>query len=515
MPRRSRSRKGEDGALYVGTGPNGRVVRFAPGGTRTTYYETGQKYVWALAFVGKTLYAATGSARAAVSRSRAPGKGRVVLDAQGRAPVGARDRRQGHAVRRRVGPRHRVRVDRTGHARALFEAPEKEIRALAWDGHALYAAAMSAAPITIDDAGPRSRRRARASARWSTGSCPTPRRPRTGCRRRGSSTRSLPRDGKVWAATGSRAALYRVDARGKGDALWAGSEGQVHRARDRARAAELLARDLEPVAALSRAHRRAARAPRSRRRSTPSASRAGAGCGPTATRRARTSRRAAATPPSPDSTWSDVGGRPARRPRRVAVRALAAVEARAAGLERGRASARVTVAWGEVNQAPAHRRLHGLPGARQVLRGRAQRAPRPDHAGTARRPPRAVQRRRARARPQRRRAAAVGAGHPPAGVEGERPERRRPGLPPDRAARRARARGRRSRAASRTRSTRGTRRAGPTAATRCASIATDEDENPPGRGARGRGHRRAGRARPLAAGVRRGLEARLDGTARS
>src|SRR5262249_14908889 len=52
--------RGPDGALYAGTGPNGRVVRFDSHGARTTYFETGQKYVWALAWVGHTLYAATG-----------------------------------------------------------------------------------------------------------------------------------------------------------------------------------------------------------------------------------------------------------------------------------------------------------------------------------------------------------------------------------------------------------------------------------------------------------------------
>ena len=216
--------RGEDGALYVGTGPNGRVVRFAPGGARTTYFETGQKYVWALAFVGKTLYAATGPLGKLFAIDAA-GKGHVVFDAKashlsalatdgkGTLFVGAAGRGIIYAVN-------------GGRARALFEAPEKEIRALAWDGHALYAAAMSAAPITIDDSGldPATGEGQRsvvyrivpdssASAHWVSP--------------QGLVYALLPKDGLVWAATGSRAALYRIDARGKGDALWAGSEGQV------------------------------------------------------------------------------------------------------------------------------------------------------------------------------------------------------------------------------------------------------------------------------------------------
>src|SRR5262245_45628935 len=143
--------RGEDGSIYVGTGPNGKVIRFAPGGARTTYYETGQKYVWALQFVGRTLYAATGPLGQLIAID-GTGKGKVVFDAKashlsalatdgkGTLFVGASGRGIVYAI---VKER----------ARALFEAPEKEIRSLAWDGHALYAAAMSASPISIDDSG--------------------------------------------------------------------------------------------------------------------------------------------------------------------------------------------------------------------------------------------------------------------------------------------------------------------------------------------------------------------------
>ncbi len=216
--------RGEDGALYVGTGPGGHVMRFAPNGARTTYFETGQKYVWALAFVGKTLYAATGPL-GKLYAIEAAGKGKVVLDARaahlsalatdgkGTLFVGASGRGIVYAV---TG----------GRARALFEAPEKEIRALAWDGHALFAAAMSTAPITIDDAAldPAAGEGQRsvvyrivpdsaAAAHWVSP--------------QGLVYALLAEGGHLWAATGSRAALYQLDARGKGDALWAGGEGQV------------------------------------------------------------------------------------------------------------------------------------------------------------------------------------------------------------------------------------------------------------------------------------------------
>ncbi len=50
---------GPDGAVYAGASPGGKVYRVA-NGRADVYYETGAKYVWALAFGGPALYVATG-----------------------------------------------------------------------------------------------------------------------------------------------------------------------------------------------------------------------------------------------------------------------------------------------------------------------------------------------------------------------------------------------------------------------------------------------------------------------
>jgi sugar lactone lactonase YvrE len=50
---------GADGALYAGASPGGKVYRVS-GGKAEVYYETGARYVWALEFVGSSLYVATG-----------------------------------------------------------------------------------------------------------------------------------------------------------------------------------------------------------------------------------------------------------------------------------------------------------------------------------------------------------------------------------------------------------------------------------------------------------------------
>ncbi|HEY8712317.1 MAG TPA: PQQ-binding-like beta-propeller repeat protein, partial [Thermoanaerobaculia bacterium] len=50
-----------DGAVYIGTSPNGKVYRVDPeSGKATTFYDPKQAYIWALHFVGNDLAIATG-----------------------------------------------------------------------------------------------------------------------------------------------------------------------------------------------------------------------------------------------------------------------------------------------------------------------------------------------------------------------------------------------------------------------------------------------------------------------
>lgn len=50
---------GPDGALYAGASPGGKIYRIQKG-EASPYYETGARYVWALAFAGPTLWIGTG-----------------------------------------------------------------------------------------------------------------------------------------------------------------------------------------------------------------------------------------------------------------------------------------------------------------------------------------------------------------------------------------------------------------------------------------------------------------------
>jgi hypothetical protein len=215
-----------DGALYAGTGPAGKIVRL-DGRQRRTFFDTGQKYVWALAWVGRTLYAATGPGGKLFAID-GEGKGRVVLDARAAHLTALAADGDGGVFVGAAGRGIVYHVDGAGRARALYEAPEKEIKALAYDRGALYVAALTAAPLT-----------------FAANDAPEP---GDGTGQRAVVYRIVPDssvtlhwvapqglvfalapggDGTLWAATGSRAALYAIDARGRGTALWSEPDGQA------------------------------------------------------------------------------------------------------------------------------------------------------------------------------------------------------------------------------------------------------------------------------------------------
>ena len=89
---------GPDGAIYAAGAPGGKVYRIAEG-KASPYYSPGSKYVWALAFVGSTLWVGTGLP-GEIHKVSGPGKGERVhatadshvrvlhADAQGRVWAG-------------------------------------------------------------------------------------------------------------------------------------------------------------------------------------------------------------------------------------------------------------------------------------------------------------------------------------------------------------------------------------------------------------------------------------------
>ena len=133
---------GPDGALYAGASPGGKVYRVA-GGKADVYFETGAKYVWALAFDGKTLFAATGLP-GAIYRITAAKKGErlytstdahvrsLFVDPQGRLWAGT------------SGSGLVLRIDRGGTVTTIYDSSKTEISSItaSVDGR-VWAAAVS------------------------------------------------------------------------------------------------------------------------------------------------------------------------------------------------------------------------------------------------------------------------------------------------------------------------------------------------------------------------------------
>jgi outer membrane protein assembly factor BamB len=134
-----------DGKVYAGTSPDGAVYAIDPNGKTSRFFDPKEKYIWALAFDAKgNLYVATG-AEARVYRVDRDGKASVVLsstdthlmslalDARGALYAGSAP---GGLV---------YRVDAAGRVSVVLDSPFREIHALAVspDG-GLYAAAVDA-----------------------------------------------------------------------------------------------------------------------------------------------------------------------------------------------------------------------------------------------------------------------------------------------------------------------------------------------------------------------------------
>ena len=133
---------GPDGALYAGASPGGKIYRVA-GGNAEVYFETGAKYVWALAFDGRTLFAATGLP-GAVDRITGAKKGERIytstdahvrslfVDTHGRLWVGT------------SGSGLVLRIDRAGTVSTMYDSAKTEISSItaSADGR-IWAAAVS------------------------------------------------------------------------------------------------------------------------------------------------------------------------------------------------------------------------------------------------------------------------------------------------------------------------------------------------------------------------------------
>jgi hypothetical protein len=144
-----------NGGLYVGSSPDGKIYRVGADGKSTTFFDPEDKYIWALAAAPDgTLFAATGQ-KGNIYRITPDGRGSVLYKTNTTNVVSLALDRNGNVIAGTESPGRIFRIDRNGKAFVLLDSPFKEIHALkiASDG-TIYATAFSGAPGGEDRAAP-------------------------------------------------------------------------------------------------------------------------------------------------------------------------------------------------------------------------------------------------------------------------------------------------------------------------------------------------------------------------
>ncbi|MBI3931907.1 MAG: hypothetical protein HY317_00705 [Acidobacteria bacterium] len=122
---------GRDGRVYVGTAPDGRVYVVDEEGKAETFYDPADKYVWALAFDGEDrLLVATGL-EGKVHRVDAKGKGEILLASSEAHVVSLAVDGKGNVYAGSSPDGIVYRIDAAGKVFVLHDAPFREVKALA------------------------------------------------------------------------------------------------------------------------------------------------------------------------------------------------------------------------------------------------------------------------------------------------------------------------------------------------------------------------------------------------
>ena len=133
-----------DGAVYIGTSPNGKIYRVDPeSGKASTFYDPKQAYIWALEFVGSDLAVATGVDGKLFKVSPA-GEGKVWFDSSETHLRSIAARSNGSVLVGASGKGRIYAVAPDGSAHALYESPLNEISSIYIDSKGVgWASAVS------------------------------------------------------------------------------------------------------------------------------------------------------------------------------------------------------------------------------------------------------------------------------------------------------------------------------------------------------------------------------------
>lgn len=136
---------GPDGAVYAGSSPGGLIYRLAPGKEPLVFCSTGDEHVWALSpRPGGGLYAATGGKQGRVLKISPTGETTAIYTSKDPNVVSLTSAPDGvlYAGTDQNGLIYRIEKEAQTHV--LYDAGEKEIRALViGQNNVIYAAAMA------------------------------------------------------------------------------------------------------------------------------------------------------------------------------------------------------------------------------------------------------------------------------------------------------------------------------------------------------------------------------------
>jgi hypothetical protein len=136
-----------DGGLYVGTSPEGKIYRVAANGTSSVYFDPEDKYIWALATDARgNLYAATGE-KGVIYRITAEGKGEPFYRTKATHALTLLFDGSGNLLAGTESPGKVFRITPEGTGFVLLDPGLQEISALRFDEKGvLWAAAFTSRP---------------------------------------------------------------------------------------------------------------------------------------------------------------------------------------------------------------------------------------------------------------------------------------------------------------------------------------------------------------------------------
>ena len=132
------------GGIYVGTSPDGKIYKLDRNGKSSTFFSSDDKYIWALATDARgNLYAGTGD-KGIVYKITSDGKGSVFYKAPASHAMALTFDSNGNLIVGTGTPGKVLRVDAEGKAFMLLDSPFQEIRSLRFDSKGmLFVAAIS------------------------------------------------------------------------------------------------------------------------------------------------------------------------------------------------------------------------------------------------------------------------------------------------------------------------------------------------------------------------------------